>query len=225
MAQLPLELPHRPALGRADFLVAPCNEAAVAWLDRWPRWPAPALALTGPSGSGKTHLAHVFAARAGARFIDPAALTTAAVPELLGAAAQAIVDEAQRAAEEPLLHLYNLLAERRGQLLITAPQPPARWRIRLADLRSRLKAAPSVAVAAPDESLIAALLVKLFADRQLQVGEGLVAYLALHLERSFAAAQKAVAALDAAALAEHRRITVPLAKRVLDLAARDEAES
>ena len=86
----------------------------------------------------------------------------------------------------------------------------------MADLRSRLRAAPAVAVAPPDEALIAAVLVKLFADRQLAIGEEVVAYLALHLERSFAAARDAVAALDAAALAEQRRITVPLVKRVLE---------
>jgi len=217
MDQLPLVLPHRPALGRADFLVAPCNEAAVAWLDRWPHWPAPALALTGPAGSGKTHLAHVFAARAAARFVAPGALTTERVPELAGTARAVIVDDAEGAAEEPLLHLYNLMAERRGHLLVTAREAPARWRIALADLRSRLVAAPAVAVALPDEALIAALLVKLFADRQLQVGEGVLAYLALRLERSFAAAQRAVEALDAASLAERRAITVPLARRVLRL--------
>jgi len=216
MAQLPLELPLRPAVGRADFLVAPCNAEAIAWLDRWPDWPAPALALYGPAGSGKSHLAHVFAARAAAPFIDPAALATERVPGLLGDAAAAIVDEAERASEEPLLHLHNLLAERRGHLLIVARDAPARWAIALPDLRSRLLAAPAVAVAAPDEALIGALLVKLFADRQLHVGEEVLAYLALNLERSFAAAQRAVAALDAAALAEHRRITVPLARQVLN---------
>lgn len=216
MTQLPLDLPHRPALGRADFLVAPSNAAAIAWLDRWPDWPGPALALYGPAGSGKTHLAHVFAQRATARFVAPATLQTDRLPEILGDAKAAILDEAQRAAAEPLLHLYNLLAERRGHLLVVAREAPARWPLSLADLRSRLAAAPAVAVAPPDEALLGALLVKLFADRQLAVGEEVVAYLALHLERSFAAAQRAVAALDAAALAEHRRITVPLAKRVLE---------
>jgi chromosomal replication initiation ATPase DnaA len=218
MSQLPLALPHRPALDRADFLVAPCNAEAVAWLDRWPDWPAPALTLWGPPGSGKSHLAQVFAARTGAAIIDPMTLTTPRVPGLVGAARAALVDDAERAAEEPLLHLYNVLAERQGHLLVVARQAPARWAIALADLRSRLIAAPAVAVAAPDEALIFALLVKLFADRQLQVGEDLVAYLALHLERSFEAVQRAVAALDAAALAEHRRISVTLARRVLGIA-------
>jgi chromosomal replication initiation ATPase DnaA len=213
--QLPLDLGHRPALGRADFLVAPCNIEAIAWIDRWPHWPAPALALYGAAASGKTHLAHVFAARAGAARIDPARLTSERVPALVGKATAAIIDDADRAPAKPLLHLYNLLAERRGHLLLVARRPPARWRITLADLRSRLRAAPAVAVAPPDEALIAAVLVKLFADRQLAISEDVVAYLALHLDRSFASAQEAVAALDVAALAEQRRITVPLVKRVL----------
>ncbi|HXY98708.1 MAG TPA: DnaA/Hda family protein [Stellaceae bacterium] len=221
MTQLPLDLPHRPALGRADFLVAPCNRDAVAWLDRWPRWPAPALALGGPPGSGKTHLAHVFAQRAAARFIDPAALVTERVPSLLGEASAAVLDDAAGASEEPLLHLYNLLAERGGHLLVVDREPPARWPLALADLRSRLVACPVAAVAAPDEALLGALLVKLFADRQLPVSEEVVAYLALQLDRSFDAARRAVAALDAAALAEHRRVTVPLARRVLGFEPRE----
>jgi chromosomal replication initiation ATPase DnaA len=215
VSQLPLDLGHRPALGGDDFLVAPSNEAAIAWLDRWPQWPAPALALHGPAGSGKTHLAHVWQARSGGVFIDPRTLATDGVPGLLGMARAAIVDDASDAPEEALLHLYNLLAERRGHLLIVACEPPARWGTRLADLRSRLVASPAVALAAPDEALLGALLVKLFADRQLAVGEDVVAYLLVRLERSFEAARCAVAALDAAALAAHRRITVPLVREVL----------
>lgn len=215
--QLPLELGHRPALGRADFLLAPSNAEAVAWLDRWPQWPAPALALYGPAGSGKSHLGHVFAAQSGARVLDPVALATDRIPASLGDARAAIVDAAERASEEPLLHLHNLLAERGGHLLVIAREPPARWAIALADLRSRLIAAPAVAVREPDDALIGALLVKLFADRQLVVGDEVVEYLVLRLERSFAAAAGAVAALDRAALAEQRPITVPLARRVLGL--------
>jgi chromosomal replication initiation ATPase DnaA len=216
-AQLPLELGHRPALGRADFLLAPCNADAVAWLDRWPRWPAPALALYGPAGSGKSHLAQVFAARGGARVLDRAALASERLPDLLGAARAAVVDEGAAAPWEPLLHLYNLLAERNGHLLVIAREPPARWGITLADLRSRLLAAPAVAVREPDDALIGALLVKLFADRQLTVGEDVMRYLLPRLERSFAAVSTAVASLDRAALAEQRAVTVPLARRVLHL--------
>ncbi len=215
-AQLPLDLGFRPALGREDFLVAPCNEAAVAWLDRWPHWPGPALALWGPPGSGKSHLAQVWRARSGAVALDAAMLVSAQVGQLLGVARAAAVDDSDRAEEEALLHLYNLLAERQGHLLLVAREPPSRWGIRLADLRSRLLAAPAIAVAPPDEDMLGALLVKLFADRQLAVSEDVIAYLRLHLDRSFAAARDAVAALDQASLAEGRAVTVPLARAVLN---------
>lgn len=215
MTQLPLDLGFRPALGRADFLIAPCNAAAVAWLDRWPGWPGTALALWGPAGSGKTHLVEVWRARSGAVMIAPDRLASALVPQLLGGAPAAAVDDADTADEEALLHLFNLLGERQGHLLLAARDPPARWGLHLADLRSRLLASPAVAVEAPDDALLAALLVKLFNDRQLRISEDVIAYLLPRIERSFAAAQAIVAALDQAALAGQRAVTVKLARDVL----------
>jgi chromosomal replication initiation ATPase DnaA len=126
-----------------------------------------------------------------------------------------VVDPAEEAAEEPLLHLFNLVAERRGALLLTGRTPPVQWPLRLADLRSRLLASPAVALKAPDDALLGAVLVKLFADRQLAVGEEVVAFLLREIERSFEAARRAVALLDAAALAAGRAVTVPFAKEVL----------
>ena len=219
MTQLILDLGHRPALGEADFLVAPCNQAAIRWLDRWPDWPAPALTLDGPPGCGKTHLARVFAARSHAPIIEAASLATEAVPTLIGNAGTCVVDDADRAAPRPLLHLYNIVAERRGGLLLTARDPPARWPGLLADLRSRLTASPAVAVEAPDDALLAALLVKLFADRQLAVSEDVVLFLLNQMERSFEAARRVVATLDAVALRDHRAITIPLVRSVLGLRA------
>jgi chromosomal replication initiation ATPase DnaA len=209
MAQLVLDLGHRPALGREHFLVAPSNEAAVAWLDRWPGWPAAALVVHGPPGCGKSHLVEAWRARSGASIErDPARLGE------VGVAALAL-DDADRLPERDLLHLYNIVAEARGHLLLTALRPPVLWDVRLPDLRSRLLAAPSVAIGAPDDALLGAVLAKLFADRQLQVAPEVIQWLLRRIERSFAGARDAVARLDAAALALKRPITVPLAREVL----------
>jgi len=216
MTQLILDLGHRSASGEADFLVAPSNAAAVAWIDGWPGWPAPALVLHGPPGCGKSHLAAIWRARAGAPLIAAESLTVEGVPDLLGAAAGAVVDGADRAEERPLLHLYNFVAERRGHLLLLAEEPPARWSTGLADLRSRLLAAPPVALLPPDDALLGALLVKLFADRQVAVGQEVILFLLSRMERSFDAARRLVEALDRAALAEGRAITVPLARGVME---------
>jgi chromosomal replication initiation ATPase DnaA len=213
-SQFAFEFPHRPAFGADDFLVAPSNEAAIDYLDRWPGWPSSAVVLHGPPGCGKTHLAHVWRARSGAVLRGGAALTPDAVPELAANAA-VIIDDAERAAERSLLHLINLVAERKGHLLLTAPAPAVRWTTALPDLRSRLVAMPDTAMLAPDDALIGAVLLKLFADRQLSVGEDVIVFLLHHMERSFAAARRLVAALDRAALVAQRRITVPLARQVL----------
>ncbi len=216
MTQIPLDLPHRAAMGASDYLVAPCNRDAVAWLDRWPVWPAPALVVHGAEGCGKTHLTHVWQTQSGAVAIDCRALTTDNVPHLLGDAVACFIEDADRGFdEEAVLHLYNLLAERGGHLLFTAREPVLRWGIILPDLSSRLAAAMSVAVDAPDDELIAGILIKHFMDRQIRVDPAVVTYLLGRMERSFAAARRVVAALDLAGLAEKRGITVPLAREVL----------
>jgi chromosomal replication initiation ATPase DnaA len=214
--QLPLDLPHRQAMGAADFMVSPCNADAVALLDRWPAWPGPALVVHGPAGCGKTHLTHVWRAQSGAVAIDRLALTSEAVPELLGDAVACVVEDVDRGIDETaLFHLHNLLAGQGGYLLLTARAPAAHWGLSLPDLASRMGAAMSVAVGAPDEALIGGVMLKLFADRQLKVEPAVVTFLLARMERSFAAAKDLAAALDAAALAEKRRITVPLAREVL----------
>jgi chromosomal replication initiation ATPase DnaA len=115
-----------------------------------------------------------------------------------------------------LLHLINAAKERGTSLLLTARTPPAAWTVPLADLRSRLRAMATVEIAAPDDGLLAAVLVKLFGDRQLRIDEGLIAYLLPRMERSFAAAKTLVAALDAASLQQGRPVTAALARAVLD---------
>jgi chromosomal replication initiation ATPase DnaA len=212
-AQLPFAFEHRAAMGNEDFLVTGCNAEAVAWLDRWPEWPAPGLVIHGPPGCGKTHLAHVWRARTGAALVAAEALATTDPVALMAGSRCCVVEDADRGVDErALLHLYNLAAELSGYLLITAGRPPSRWDLSLADLRSRLTAAPAVVVKAPDDALMSAVLAKLFADRQIQVGQDVIDFLLVRLERSFDAARRAVAVIDAAALAAHRRITVPLVR-------------
>lgn len=210
--QLAFDLSYRPAQGREDFLVTACNADAVGWIDRWPDWPGPALALTGPAGSGKSHLAAVWQAMSGARAAGRADVADPAQAP----AGHWLVDDADTAMDEDaLLRLYNVTATAGATLLLVARTPPARWAVRLPDLASRLRTAPVAAIRDPDETAIAAVLVKLFADRQSAVDPDVIAYLLPRMERSFEGARALVARLDRAALARRRRITVPIARDVL----------
>jgi chromosomal replication initiation ATPase DnaA len=213
--QLVLDLPHRPALGREDFLVAGCNEAAVAWIDRWPDWPVPSLALVGPEDSGKTHLAQVWRARSGGALLRRADIT--GPPDaLLGGAAHAVIEAADAPGDdEALFHLYNHVAGARGTLLFCARSAPARWPVGLADLASRLRAMPVAEIGLPDDDLLGALLTKHLRDRQIAAGHGVLRYLVPRMERSFAAAATLAEALDKAALAEGKAVTMPIARAVM----------
>ena len=219
MTQLPLDLGHRTVFDGLDFHVAASNREAVAWLDRWPDWPAAALAIHGPAGSGKTHLAHVWAGRSGAVLLSAAALA-GLDPHRTAAAGPVAIDDLgetplDTAGERQLLHLYNGLVAAGHTLLLLGRRPPARWPLRLADLRSRLAAIPSVAMAMPDDELFAAVLAKLFADRQLAVGDDVLRYVGARVERSFESARDIVTRLDQAALAAGRPVTLQLVRQIL----------
>ncbi|MBO6520333.1 MAG: DNA replication protein [Rhodospirillales bacterium] len=218
--QLAFDLEHRPALGEEDFLVADSNAEAVAWIDRYPDWPGPALVLSGDRGAGKTHLVKVFMVKSGATEFPMQALAGDAVP-VLPEGNGVVIEDCDKAmgntiAEEALFHIYNQVKAADRKLLLTARSPAARWPIALPDLASRLRAAPSVEIAGPDDMLLIALLVKLFADRQIGIDQSVVEYVVPRIERSFAAIQTFVAEADRTALEGKRRITVPLAREVLN---------
>jgi chromosomal replication initiation ATPase DnaA len=212
--QLALALDHAENLAREDFLSGPSNAAALALIDSWPAWPHRTVLLTGPEGSGKSHLAAIWAQAAGARLVAARALEEAAVPGALATGALVIEDIVAGAFEErALFHLINLAREDGAFVLLTARSAPASFSIR--DLGSRFQALPVVAMASPDDALLRAVLVKLFADRQLAVDESLIGYLAVRIERSFAAARAVVARLDGEAMRRRRPLTRALAAEVL----------
>ncbi len=210
--QLALTLGHTESFAREDFLTGPSNQDALALVERWPDWPARTVLLLGPQDSGKSHLASIWAQAAGARFAAARALQSADLPTELATGALVVEDLAEGQFDErALFHLLNLAREEDADLLITARSQPTMWQIKVLDLASRLRALPAVTLSPPDDALLRAVVVKLFADRQLAVEEGLISYLASRIERSFAAARAAVDALDREALRLKRPVTRALA--------------
>ncbi len=216
LAQLTLDLPHRAALGAEDFIVSDCNLAAVKMIDSWPDWHGNVQLLIGPAASGKTHLARVFQALSGAQALQPSSLDIHAI-DAMGGGTALVVEDADRIAydEKALFHLLNLARERGFFVLITGRNTASRLGYTLPDLVSRLKALPVVAIGAPDEALLKTVVLKQFADRQINVDPKVIEAIALNIERSLAAAAAAVAAVDRAALASGRKITRQLALEVL----------
>lgn len=211
--QLTLDLPHRPALGREDFLVSPANRDAVAWIDRWPDWPGGIVAICGPAGAGKTHLIEVWRARAEAKYLRSGDLAQHGWMDM--APALAIDAVAPPLPEQDMLHALNWARARGASLLLAGETPPTEWPIALPDLHSRLHTVPAVQIGAPDDTLLQAVLVKQFADRQLKVDPEIVRFILRRIDRSFNAVRRTVAEIDRRALAEKRSLTIPFIRAVL----------
>ncbi|NNE24501.1 MAG: hypothetical protein HKN11_18015 [Rhizobiales bacterium] len=219
-AQYVLDLPHRPALGRDDFLVTDANQAAAAAVERWPDWRNPVMIICGPAGSGKSHLAAVWLSMTNARQVAAADLQEAGIPELLSNGAVLIEDAPSGQLDErALFHAINLAREEKRTILITSRSSPAHWPVALPDLVSRLKAAEVAYLEAPDDVLLRGVLIKQFADRQIAVDERIIGFMVARMERSFDALRKLVAEIDRRALTERAEITRPFVSRVMaDLA-------
>ena len=212
--QLPLDLGHGVGHSRDELVVSRANAEAAALIDRWPDWPAPVVVLAGPSGAGKTHIAEIWRDDAGAMQAPAAAMGDVAAgignrPLLIDDIDAAPVDE------QGLFHLINAVRGAGSHLLLTARRFPMAWGVSLPDLSSRLKAAATVEIHEPDDLLLAGVMTKLFADRQVEVEPHVVQYLVRRIERSLATAMRVVERLDRAALEQKTRITRTLAADVV----------
>jgi chromosomal replication initiation ATPase DnaA len=209
LLQMPLPFaPVRLAFA-APVVEAASNEAARAWLGRAADWPLRRLALWGPPGCGKTSLLAAWARGVGAELHDGPGLRFDPPQGPLA------IDDADRAPTRALLHTLNAAQEAGQPVLLAATAPPARWEVALPDLASRLRATLAVAIEAPEDELLHALLARLLAERQLRPSEATLAWLLARLPRTHAAMAEAVERLDRAAQALGVPIAPALARQVL----------
>lgn len=214
--QLTLDLHHRPALQREDFLVSPSNAAAVSLVDQWPNWPTHGAIIVGPPGSGKSHLVSVWEQRTGAAVHRAADFTTEDIAGG-GLGSALVIEDAGLGGldERALFHALNLTRQQGGHVLLTSAVPLIQWNLRLPDLVSRLDALPVAQILPPDDALLRGMLVKHFSDRQIAVTEQVVGYILMRMPRSFDALRRIVQEIDTSALQEGAEVTRPFVARIL----------
>ena len=221
--QIPLDLGHRPGHSRDELVVSDANRQAVTLIDAWPDWPAAVVVLAGPAGSGKSHLASIWAETANAVFVDPSGIE--GWVEGAPLSHPVVIDDADVDLDEHgLFHLINAARAAGTHILLTSRRFPSAWGVRLPDLASRLKAAATVEILEPDDHLLAAVITKLFADRQVEVEPHVVQFLVRRIERSLSTAIDVVDRLDRTALEQKTRITRALAAETVNAFDRGQAE-
>lgn len=213
--QLPLDLGHVPALTRDDLVVTPANEHAMALIDAWPDWSTPVAVLAGPAGAGKSHLGAIWKEQARAVELVPGDIerhvaAIGARPVLIDNIEPGLADE------RGLFHLINAVRSAGSSLLLLSRAFPSAWQVELPDLASRMKAATVVEIHEPDDMLLSGVIMKLFADRQVEVEPHVVQFIVRRIERSVATAIGVVERLDRLALEQKSRITRAMASTAID---------
>ena len=191
MSQIALPLDISGGARPARIVVGEANRAAIEALRDPARWPFRTAVLVGPPRSGKSLLARWFAE--------------------LGAGET--LDDAQSYDETALFHAWNRAQEHDVPLLMTAAPG---WQVTLPDLASRLGGSLQLAIGAPDDATIADLLAAHAEQRRLVLGEWAAAYLVPRIERSWAAVEAVVAAIDRLSLERQSPATMSVWRDALE---------
>lgn len=175
------------------LVMGACNAVALRYLAHPASWPVRTAVLVGPPRSGRSLIGRIFARSSGGRVIDGSASV----------------------AEDAMFHAWNAAQASGLPLLIIADDAPPAWGTALPDLRSRLAAVPVVRIGDPDDSYARDYIEAQFGQRGLAVGADVADFIVRRMHRSHATLARIVAVLDAASLAQGRRIGKRLAGEVL----------
>lgn len=192
--QIALPLAAGPGAGPSRIVVGNANAHVVDAMAQAASWPFRTAVLAGPPRSGKSLLAGWFAGNGGGE----------------------VVDNAETVDETALFHRWNRTQESGRPLLIVVNAEEGGWRIALPDLASRLGAALHLAIGAPDDAMLADLLMVHAEQRGLVLGEDAAAYLVPRIERSHLGTERIIAAIDRLSLERKQAPTMAIWRDALD---------
>ena len=222
--QLVLGLSLKEALEKEDFFISSSNLDAVTLLGNPDRWASGVLLLVGPKGSGKTHLSTVWSKENKAKHVKLEAvlreMENSLDHEFVCVEDIDVIEKAERQKklkiEEGIFHLINSIGSRGGNLLISSRKMPNALSIGLKDLESRLQSFSNTTIKEPDDTLVMALLLKYFNDRQIFIKHSNLDYIAARINRTYSSIYEFVNYLDHKSLALNTKVTRPFIDSVLN---------
>ncbi|MBT8063898.1 MAG: DnaA regulatory inactivator Hda [Gammaproteobacteria bacterium] len=224
--QIPLPLEPRRADRFEDFVPGP-NAAVLAGVQALLDEPGAFVFMSGPEGSGKSHLLNALCNAARSSGLAAFYVALKRLPPEAASGLEDLekldlvcVDDLDRIAgnpdwEEALFKGFNAVRAAQGRLLVSSRQPLASLPIGLPDLASRLAWGVRLTLQVPAEEDKLSILRQHARALRIHLPEDVARYLLTHGRRDMASLLTALERIKDAAFSDKRRITVPLARRVL----------
>ena len=215
MSQLVFKFPFKTTYYEKDFFVSASNFEAYKLIESWPKWSSKQINIFGPSGCGKTHLINILSKKLKLLSINAKKLDET-INELVEKFDCIAVENFDGNINEKFLYSFiNQVKQYDKIVIINSSKSLKNFNIDLIDLKSRLNSFLEIKIDLPTDDLIRVIILKIFSDRQIDLGNRNLEFIINNIERSYDKIMKFTKDIDNISLSTGKSININLIKKVL----------
>ena len=215
--QLILKFPSDKNYSKEDFFVTSSNKEAYDFINSWPKWVKRIVNIFGPPGSGKTHITSILKSKTSVLETESNLLNDNIFFKFKTKEALIIKNLNENISEKLFFSLWNTVIQDNKYLLITSIDPISTYKLKLLDLKSRIRSCMSIRIKLPSDELISVILAKNFSDKQITVEKKHIDYIIKRIDRSYEKISQFISILDTYSLKKASPLNLKLIKEVLKM--------
>jgi len=215
--QLILKFPSDKNYFKEDFFVTSSNKEAYDFINSWPKWVKRIVNIFGPPGSGKTHITSILKSKTSVLETESNLLNDNIFFKFKTKEALIIKNLNENISEKLFFSLWNTVIQDNKYLLITSINPISTYKLKLLDLKSRIRSCMSIRIKLPSDELISVILAKNFSDKQIAVEKKHIDYIIKRIDRSYEKISQFISILDRYSLKKASPLNLKLIKEVLKM--------
>ena len=215
MSQLVFKFPFKTTYYEKDFFVSASNFEAYKLIESWPKWSSKQINIFGPSGCGKTHLINILSKKLKLLSINAKKLDEKINKLVEKFDCIAVENYDENINEKFLYSFINQIKQYDKVIIINSSKSLKNFDIDLIDLKSRLNSFLEIKIDLPTDDLIRVMILKIFSDRQIDLGNRNLEYIINNIERSYDKILKFTKDIDDISLSTGKSININLIKKVL----------
>ena len=215
--QLILKFPSNTNYSKEDFFVSSSNKEAYDFINSWPKWVKRIINIFGPPGSGKTHITSILKSKTSVLETESNLLNDNIFFKFKTKEALIIKNLNENISEKLFFSLWNTVIQDNKYLLITSINPISTYKLKLLDLKSRIRSCMSIGIKLPSDELISVILAKNFSDKQITVEKKHIDYIIKRIDRSYEKISQFISILDRYSLKKASPLNLKLIKEVLKM--------